>query len=72
MHGIREYHYEELFPQSECSDPESLIVLPDKQSVDDALDIILNMQSDKQAEIRQNQRRRQHASIITLEEARAA
>jgi len=63
----------ELFPQSEKASEDSLIVLPDKQTVNEALEIILEKQAPRQEEIKRNRKRRDlvektQARIVTLEE----
>lgn len=69
MHGMRHFDPRDLFPQSEKAGEDGKIILPDTQTVKDALDLVLALQEPRQKEIRRNQkvREHQHAKIVTLE-----
>lgn len=66
--GRRSFSPSELFPQSKKG-TDGIIVLPDNQTVTEVLDLLLEKQAPRQAEIKTNQTRRKHAEIITLEDA---
>jgi hypothetical protein len=70
MHELRALEPHELFPQSAKAGEDGLIVLPNQETVDEVLDLLLEKQAPRQQEIRQNEarRQRQHAAIITLED----
>lgn len=70
MQGTRRaYDVRDLFPQSQTA-PESQIVLPDAKTVTEVLDLLLEKQTPRREEVRDQQRRRERkvATILQLEE----
>jgi hypothetical protein len=72
MYSNGHFHLDprDLFPQSEKTES-GLIILPNEQTVTEALDVLLTMQAPRAEEIKDRNRKRagkEHARIITLEE----
>ena len=59
----------DLFPQSDTA-PESMIVLPDAQTVTEVLDLLLEKQAPRSDEVREQQKKRERrvATILQLED----